>query len=189
LRIRTIAIVAGAAVAIAAMTGCAVQTPPYPTSINNVSTLKNHGDSTVAVGAFSVKAGIPGEAVIGMRGNSMTSSVGANYAAYLAEALRSELELARRLDPQAKIEISGVLIRNDLDASGISTGKGSMEAQFVVRRDGQVKYDQIKQASAEWESSFAGAIAIPKAVQNYPVIVQGLLAALYGDAEFQAAIR
>jgi len=84
---------------------------------------------------------------------------------------------------------TGLLTRNDLDSSGIVKGTGLIEAQFVVRRDGQVKFDKIKSASAEWESSFAGAVAIPKAAQNYPVMVQSLLAALYSDADLQSALR
>jgi len=182
------AMVAGAAVAIAGTSGCAVNAPAYSPSITNVSTLKNNGTAPIAVGAFSVKSGVPGATTLSLRGNPMSSAIGGNYAGYLAEALRSELELARRIDPKATIEITGVLTRNELDA-GIAKGTGLIEARFVVRRDGQVKFDKIKNASAEWESAFAGPVAIPKAAQNYPLLVQSLLAALYGDADFQAALR
>jgi len=181
--------VACAAVAIAGISGCAVPAPAYSPSIANVSTLKNNGTAPVAVGGFSVKTGTPGASTLSVRGHPMSTAVGSDYAGYLAEALRSELELARRSDPKATIEITGVLTRNELDGDGILKGVGLIEAQFVVRREGQIKFDKVKSGSAEWESSFAGAIAIPKAVQNYPVMVQSLLAALYSDADFQAALR
>ena len=185
---RTIAIVAGAAVSIAAMSGCAVKALPYTPSISTVSTLKANGTAPVRLGAFSVKAGTANADVISLRGNSMSSSIGTDYAAYLGEALRQEVELAGRLDPKANLEISGVLLRNELEA-GISTGTAAVEGQFVVRRNGEVRYDKVKRGSKEWESSFAGPVALPKAIQNYPLTVQALLTELYADPEFQAALR
>lgn len=183
------AVAACAAVAVAGLSGCAMKTPPYSPSIQNVSALKEAGTAPVAVGTFTVKAGIEGGTTISMRANSMSSPIGADYAAYLAEALRVDLDLAKRLDPRSTVEITGVLLRNDLDASGISKGVAQMEAQFIVRRDGQVRFDKVKKGATEWESSFAAAIAIPKAVQSYPYAVQSLLNALVSDADFQAAIR
>lgn len=119
----------------------------------------------------------------------MKPAAGADYAAYVADALRAELEMAQRLDPKATLEISGLLLKNDLDASGFSKGEAEIQAQFIVRRNGQVQFDKVKSANAEWESSFAGAVAIPRAAQNYPLLVQNLLSTLYADAEFLAAIR
>lgn len=189
LKLRSVALAAGAAVALSALTGCATKSPPYSPSIANVSKLKAAGTAPVAIGAFSVKSDLPGAAAIGMRGSSMSSSIGSDYAAYLAEAIRLELELAGRLDPKSTLEISGTLLRNDLDASGISKGTAAVEGRFVVKRDGQVRFDKVKRGTAEWESSFAGAVALPRAAQNYPIVVQELLTALYADADFQSALR
>jgi hypothetical protein len=40
-----------------------------------------------------------------------------------------------------------------------------------------------------WDSSFVGAIAIPRAQQQYPMIVQKLLATLWGDAKFLDSLK
>jgi hypothetical protein len=189
MRTQRVAAYACAIWALAFMTGCAIVTPPYQPSIANVTTLKQAGSAGAAVGAFTVQAGIQGANSLGIRGSSMSSSVGGHYGDYLAEALKRELDLAQRLDPKSKVEISGVLLKNVLSAGGISRNDGEIEARIVVRRDGQVRYDKTQRATAEWESSFAGAVAIPKAQQQYPVVVQNLLAALYADTDFLAAIR
>ena len=189
MKFRTIAILAGAALGVAAMSGCAVKAPSYAPSITNVSTLKTSGTTPVALGTFSVRSGTAGGSSISLRGHNMRSPVGADYAAYVAEALRADLEMAKRLDPKSTIEITGLLLKNEVDANGMSKGDGEIQAQFIVRRDGQVRFDKVKSGKAEWESSFAGAVAIPRAAQNYPFLVQSLLSSLYADADFVAAIR
>lgn len=59
----------------------------------------------------------------------------------------------------------------------------------MVRKGDVVRYDQVKTLQHEWESSFAGAIAIPRAQQAYPGLVQRLLAALYADQAFLQALK
>jgi hypothetical protein len=166
--------------------GCALKAPTYQPSLDNIGLLKSAGAPT-AVGSFTVQAGVP--ASIGLRGNPMSSPVGGDYAAYLAEAIRQELALAGKLDPKSKIEISGVVTRNDIAAGGVSTSSGEIEARIVVRNDGAVKFDKLKRAELTWESSFVGAIAIPRAQQQYPLIVQRLLGDIWADADFQKAIK
>jgi hypothetical protein len=51
------------------------------------------------------------------------------------------------------------------------------------------KYYKVKSIHDEWDSSFVGAIAIPRATERYPVMVQKLLAALYADAAFTQALK
>jgi hypothetical protein len=166
--------------------GCAMQAPRYQPSIDNVEALKKT-PASVALGTFTVQAGVGGP--ISLRANSMTSPVGADYAAYLADALQQELTLAGKLDPKSKIEISGVLVKNDIAAAGMSTNSGEVEARIVVKNNGTQRFDKVKRAELSWDSSFVGAIAIPKAQQQYPMIVQKLLAQLWGDADFQAALK
>jgi len=173
----------------AAMAGCAVKANNYQPSIANVELLKRSGSAPAVVGAFSVQSGAVGGSTITLRASPMEPPSGGTYAGYLAEALKMELDMARRLDPKAAIEISGVLLKNDIAAGGMSRNSGEIEARFVVRRDGQMRFDKTKRVSDEWESSFAAAIAIPKAQQQYPVLVQSLLAALFADTDFQNAIR
>lgn len=170
------------------LSGCALQAQPYYPSVDNVSVLKRGGQSVARLGGFDVTSGAKGATSISLRASSMTSSVGGNYAAYLADALKQELQLAKRFDPVAAVEISGVLLGTDVDPA-IGTGTGFIEARIVVKKDGQVRYEKTKRGDAHWESSFAGAVAIPAAQKNYPVVVQRLLNALYSDVDFQNALK
>ena len=184
---RTGRLVAAVAAALL-ITGCATKAPPYQPSLDNVETIKKVLPPVV-LGAFTVQAGATGATGIGLRGSTMNSSVGADYAAYLAEALRQELVLAGKLDAKSKLEISGVLVKNDIAAGGISTNSGEIEARFIVKNGGQQRFDKVKRIELSWDSSFIGGIAIPKAMQQYPVLVQKLLGELLADADFQAAVK
>ena len=73
--------------------------------------------------------------------------------------------------------------------SASAQGVGTISARFVVKRDGAVRYDQVKTVRSEWDSSFAAAIAVPRATQQYPLVVQKLLGSLYSDPAFISAIR
>jgi hypothetical protein len=187
--IRTFLRIAALTCAALALHGCALQAPKYQASIDNVEQIKKAAIQPAALGSFTIQANASGGSSISLRGSPMSSSVGADYAAYLADALRQELALAGKLDPKSTLEISGVLIRNDIAAGGIVTNSGEVEARFVVRNGGSVRYDAIKRADLSWESSFIGGIAIPKAQQQYPVLVQQLLAKLLADPQFQVALR
>lgn len=166
--------------------GCAMQAPRYQPSIDNVEALKATPRS-LAVGTFTVQAGTSPS--IGLRGSSMNSPIGSDYAAYLADALRQELMLAGKLDAKSMIEVSGQLLKNDIAAGGIVTNSAEIEARFVVKNSGVSRFDKIKRAESSWESSFIGAVAIPKAQQQYPLIVQKLLTSLWSDPDFQAALK
>jgi hypothetical protein len=175
--------------ALAVMTGCATKAPPYQPSIDNVNALKRGGASTAGVGSFATQPGAPGAASLQLRAVSMTPPSGSSYAQYLEDALKAELEMAQRLNPKGNTVITGTLLKNNINAGGFSTNDGEVEARFVVRRDGAVRFEKTKRGTAQWDSHFVGNIAIPKAQQSYTLIVQSLLASLYADPEFQAAIR
>jgi hypothetical protein len=119
----------------------------------------------------------------------MSSPVGSGYADYLAAALRQELELAKLLDAGSRTDVTGVLLKNDISAGGISTNSGEIAANFTVRRDGVVRYQAVKSATMSWESGFAAAVAIPAAQQSYPQLVQRLLSSLFSDPAFLDACR
>lgn len=177
-----------AVAALALLSACSTPAPRYQPSIDNVEALKRSA-SPVTVGVFAVKPGMANANAVSLRAASMVSPVGADYAAYLADAIRQELELAGKLSPNSTIEVSGVLTRNEINAGGMSTNDGVLEALFTVKKGGVVRYNKSKRADAKWESSFVGAVAIPKAQQQYPLLVQSLLNQLVGDAEFQAAVK
>lgn len=171
------------------MVGCAVQAPNYSPSIANVELLKKGGVEMLRVGQISVMPGMAGASSMGLRANSMGSPVGSNYGDYLAAALRMELEFARLQNLRSDIEVTGILVKNNIDAGGIATNEGQIEARFIVKHLDQIKYDKVKRAELKWDSSFAGAVAIPLAVNNYPVMVQKLLNGLFSDHDFIAAAK
>lgn len=173
----------------ALLAGCAGPAPNYSPSIDNVEALKKSGINPTKTGAIQVAPGIPGGNSISMRGSSMVSPVGAHYGDYIAAALRQELELAKLYAADSPAEISGVLLVNNINAGGISTNDGQIEARFVVKVKGQVRFDKVKRIEHKWEGAFAGAVAIPLAANNYPIMVQKLIGTLVADADFINALK
>lgn len=169
--------------------GCSMMAPQYSVSIENVQKLKEAGNISAKVGKFDSNVDRANANPISLRGSSLMSPYENSYAAYLAEAIKQELSLAGKLKSDVDIEISGGLLKNDIDASGFSTATGDIEAKFIVKKGEKVLYSQIKTIHHEWESSFAGAVAIPRAQQEYTVLVQRLLATLYADQDFMKALK
>ena len=165
--------------------GCSLMAPNYSPSLPNMQLLKDGGSTGVAVGEFT-SSDLPG---ITLRGSSLNSPYANSYSAYLAEALRQELQLSGRLLPTSSIQVSVVLIKNEINVAGFSTGEGTVEARFVVKKDGVVRYEQVKRAHTQWESSFAGPVAIPRGQQEYPHLVQVLLGELFADQSFMAVLK
>lgn len=168
--------------------GCATVAPPYQPSMENVQSLKAAGP--VKVGTFV--AGGADKAKIDaltIRGGAFNSPYKGSYAEYLREGLRLELSMAGVLDDRSGTEISGVLLKNEIDASGTSVAHAAMQAQMVVRKNGQVRYDKTKSVRHDWESAFAAMTAVPKAHQNYQITVQKLLGSFYSDNDFQRALK
>lgn len=178
-----------ALVAAALSTGCSMVAPKYSASLENVQKLKDANVQTTKVGAFQSTPGKANPKSISIRGSSLSSPYEGSYAAYLSEALKQELSLAGKLAPDAQVEVTGAIQKNDINAAGFSTATGDIEARFTVTRGGTVRYDQVKSVHDEWESSFMGNVAIPRAQARYPVIVQKLLAALYADPAFLQALQ
>jgi hypothetical protein len=170
-------------------TGCSTMAPSYSASLSNVEQLKADSEFTAKVGAFTADPGQAHDDGISLRGTEMKSPVNGSYASYLAEALKQELSVARKLAPDAEIEVSGILLKNDVDVGSFSTGHGDIQARFIIKRGGVVRYDATKSQHSEWDSSFVGAVAIPKGMQAYPSLVQGLLGQLYADPAFVAAVK
>lgn len=177
------------AVAIALTSGCSMMAPRYTASVENVQKIKDADAQPVKVGAFESTPGKGNANPISIRGSSLASPYDSSYAKYIAEALKQDLELAGKLAPDAQIEISGALQKNDINIPAVGSGTGDLEARFVVKRAGETKYDRVKNIHDEWESSFVGAVAIPRAQARYPVMVQKLLAALYADPAFVEAMK
>jgi hypothetical protein len=174
--------------AAALSSGCTLVAPRYSPSLDNVQKLKDSGVQTTKVGAFESPDKAQAKS-ISLRGSSLHSPYDDSYASYLSEALKQELSLAGKLAPDAQIEVTGALQKNDISAAGVSTGTGDIAARFIVKRGSDVRYDQVKSIHDEWESSFLGSVAIPRAQTRYPVMVQKLLAALYADPAFLQSLK
>ena len=170
-------------------TGCAMVAPQYTASLDNVQILKDSGDYAAKVAEFQPGKDKAYSNPISIRGSSLVSPYNESYASYLTAAIKQELSLAKKFSPDANIEISGTVLKNDIDATGASMGWAHMEARFIVKRSGQLRYDQVKTVRHEFPSSFAGNVAIPKAIQEYPVAVQKLLNQLYTDKSFIEALK
>jgi len=178
-----------AAIMVLFLVGCASVAPNYEASYQNNRALKDAGVGKVALGPFDTGgASSPTFTELSIRGGSMTSPYNNSYVAYLAEALKIELTVAGLLDAGSQIKVSGSLLENSLDASGSSVGKAAIKARFVVRSQTEIKFDKVIAASDEWESSFVGGIAIPRAREHYASTVQKLLNTLFINPEFRSAI-
>ena len=172
------------------LAACSLTAPKYNAAMENVDKLRDAGLGKARVAKFTADPSLKNDVNrLTIRGGHYESPYDKSFVAYLEEAIRQELDDARLLDAGANTEVSGVLIRNDLDGSGFSTGTADIEARFLVKRDSTVRYDKVQSAHHEWESSFMGAKAIPAAAQNYPTVVQKLLAKLFGDSDFLAALK
>jgi hypothetical protein len=170
------------------LAACSVVATPYSPSVENIQMLKNSAPIQARVGDFKSQESGQNQYPVRVRANMMRSPVGDSFAAYLSNAVTQELTIAGSLSPSATVELDGVLVENNVDV-GIGTGVGTISARFVVHRDNAVRYDQVKTVRSEWDSSFVAAIAVPRATQQYPLVVQKLLAELYADPAFISAIH
>jgi hypothetical protein len=186
--VRRLLTLSGLAV-LAALVGCASPAPNYSPSISNVEALKSASPAKLNVGKVDVAPNMSGAESISLRADQMTSPVGKNFGDYLANAVKQELELAGIYNQQSNQEITATLITNVINAGGLSVNDAQIEARFIVTRQGRAIYDQRKKADMKWESSFAGAVAIPLARNNYPILVQKLLGQLFTDPDFIRAVK
>jgi hypothetical protein len=170
-----------AAVLFAIFGGCSMLAPTYTASLENTDRLIRAGLAPTRVGAFSAQAPARNDS-ISVRGKTMTPSQG-SYSAYLADAISQELQLARVLSPMANSEISGVLLKNDMDAAGT----GVIEARFLVHLGSRVRFDKTKAVEHQWQARYVD--AIPRAQQEYAVLVRKLVTELFSDPEFTAALK
>jgi hypothetical protein len=169
--------------------GCAMMAPTYSPSVQNAQALKDTQVQSARVGEFTNQPGKGNANPISIRGSKLNSPYQNSYSSYLAAAVREELLLAGKLKDDSQVEITGTLLKNDIDASGFSEATGNVEARFVVKHGGAVRYDEVKAINDTWDSSFVGSVAIPRAQQRYPVIVQKLLTALFADPKFIEALK
>jgi hypothetical protein len=171
------------------VTGCSTVAPGYNGSRQNIEAINSIGDFKIAVDRFTDFENPDNKKQLSMRGNTATSPYGTTFASYIESAVRQDLSISGKFLDSSKNRISGVLLKNDVDASGFSTGTGICEVEFSLVNNSSVLFKKRIIQNHQWESSFAGAVAIPKATNEYPVMVEKLLNKLFTDNDFIAAVK
>lgn len=146
---------------------------------------------TVSVGDFAADKKLAPETdkELSLRGgNTVSSPVDGSFAQYLKATLVTELKAANLLDATSDTVIAGTLTGIDVDAA-MSEGTGNLSAQFVITRKGQQLYSRELKIHSTWESSFVGAVAIPKAAGEAEGMFRKLVKQLLDDPEFRAALK
>ena len=173
-----------------ALSGCAQVPLTYQPTMQNLETIKAANVAPTSLGVFAVapdKAPAIDQSV-SARSATVVSPINGSFAQYLKDALMQELRAAGKYDPASPVVISGLLTRNMLDAP-MTTGSGALAARFTVTRSGTRVYEKELEEKAEWPSSFIGAEAIPRAINEYASLYKKLIGRLFGDAEFKAAVQ
>jgi hypothetical protein len=172
-----------------ALTGCAsFVAPTYSPDYPSIDRLKVAQLGKIAVGEFQPRSPEASVNKINLRGGPFVSPNG-SFAQYLEDAIRSDLTELRVLDPRAETRIEATLLKNDIDVSGINTGEGFMDVKLSVIKRGLTVHEKIYSVSTQFESSFAAAVAVPKAQSEYPRLVRTLLQSVYADPAFITAVR
>lgn len=171
------------------VTGCSTVAPGYAGSRQNIEAINAIGDFKISVDRFTDAESPDNRKQLSMRGSTATSPYGPTYASYVENAIRQDLSISGHYSDSSKTRISGVLIKNDIDASGFSVGTGICEVEFSLMNNSSVLFTKRITQNHQWESSFAGAVAIPKATNEYPVMVEKLLNKLFNDNDFIKAIK
>ena len=167
-------------------TGCmSMQTPPYEPSINNYEKLQGGAYGKVVVDDFAVAK--PELNQISVRGSALNSSLNDSFGTYLKSALEEEFYKAGLLAKDSKCVISGTILENDIE-TGMSVGSGHISANIIIKDDGNTVFDKTLTATHTWQSSFVGAVAIPRARDNYPFVVREFINKLFEDEDFKKAI-
>lgn len=171
------------------LSGCSTTAQQYAGSRENMEASRHFQGVPVGVDNFSDNPSSDNKNPLTLRGiNSLTSPYGASYADYIEYAVKQDLSLGGGYSGNSRLKISGTLRRNDIDV-GMSVGIGVCEVDFVLRDGSETIFKKTFSEKHQWESSFAAATAIPKAINEYPVMIQKLINRLFVDVEFLAKIK
>lgn len=175
--------------AVLALTGCgSFVAPPYSPQYESLDRLKLVPLDKVAVGAIQPRDSAAPVNRVTLRGTPLRAPNG-SFAQYLEDALKQDLLELALFDAGANVRIDAVILKNDIDVSGLSTGTGTMEVDLTVSRGGAVTHRRAYRADTRFESSFAGAVAIPRGQIEYGNLVRTLLGTVYADPDFVNALK
>lgn len=171
------------------LSGCAsLLAPNYSPDYEAIDKLKKLNLQKVALGEFQPRD--PNAAVnkISLRGASLRAQEGA-FSIYLENAIRSDLKEIGIFDPASITKLDATVIKNDIDISGISKGSGNMEVKITILKNGKQEFDKTYSTTTNFESSFAGAVAVGIGQKEYPGLVRAFLKNVYSDPEFIRAVQ
>jgi hypothetical protein len=180
---RNIAI-AFAASLMLALAGCSTPVTNYQGSVSNLEALKMQPGRTLSLGQFKLDPTKSNLNSVSARTTSLKLPSGSNYADYLKQGAKTELETAGRLDANSPLKLEGILLQNDLSAA-IGTGTSTVSARFSISDAGKPVFDKVITQNSQWESSFIGAIAIPAAIREHGAAFQKLLNKLFTNEDFR----
>jgi len=163
---------------------CTTVAPPYAASVANVDvTAKLAGP--IAVGKFEFEKGREAELnSVGARAGVFVSPINNSFADYFGDAVTKDLKAAGKFDASSPRVLTGVLVKNYLTAAGTQVNESDLQVRFRLAQGRNTLYDKLIQAQNQWESSFMGAIAIPRALDNYVATIQKLINNLFSDPDF-----
>jgi hypothetical protein len=171
--------------------GCAVAPlgAPVP-STDNITRARAAAMPPLAVGEFKRDVGMPpgADRNISLRTNTLYSPYDNSFAAYLREAVSTDLRAAGLLDPSSPLVLSGYLTDSHIELPS-GTAHATVAARFVLTRAGSTVYDKELRARAEWQAGFVGIEAIPMAINRYQLLYRELTGMLLADPQFQGAVR
>lgn len=165
-----------------------VPAPKYQPSKENIEKIKTL-EKSVDIGKFELKQSNVAKDVISIRAINMNSPYGTSFSDYLENALRLDFSLAEKLSEKSDLTMSGAILKNDLDGSGINVGTGIAEVEVKINKGGNSLMRKIYTQEHQWESSFMGAEAIPKAMQQYPILIEKLIYKIVSDPDFNKATK
>lgn len=179
----------GTLMAVTALSGCAsFNVPAYSPRYEVIDQLKKMPIEKLSVGDFQPTDPKATVNHISLRGASLSPEHG-TYADYLKDALRSDLSEMGIYDPASGTRLDATLLKNDIDVSGFSTGNGVIAAKLSVTKLSKVVFEKTYTANTQFDSSFAGAVAVPKGQAEYPNLVRTLLQQIYLDKAFIEAVK
>lgn len=177
------------AILLSFLPGCATFQPPsYSPDYETLDNLKKLNLAKLSVESFRPKD--PKAAVnnISLRGGSMKAVEGA-FSTYIENAIRSDMKEVGIFDPAANLKLDATVIKNDIDISGISKGSGTLAVKLLITKNGTTTLNKEYSTTTQFESSFAGAVAIGIGQREYPNLVRSFLKNVYNDPEFLNAIK
>ncbi|HCU83910.1 MULTISPECIES: hypothetical protein [unclassified Methylophilus] len=177
------------AMLMALLPGCAsLQAPNYSPDYETLDHLKKLNLEKLSVGNFQPNDPNATVNKISLRGSSMKAPEGV-FSTYLENAIRSDLKEIGILESSSNTKLNATVLKNDIDISGISKGSGILSVNLTIVKNGAVTLDKVYSTTTQFESSFAGAVAIGIGQREYPNLVRTFLKNVYNDSEFINAIK